>query len=91
MANCNDCNAEITEDDYFFNEGLCSKCRQKNLRQQNEFLSEEPKPQPVTKPTVHCNNCGLEISEEDSFFNEGLCDGCLKKNWALEKEMAADE
>jgi Zn finger protein HypA/HybF involved in hydrogenase expression len=91
MANCNDCKAEMTEDEYFFKEGLCDNCHSGNLKQQKEFLLDEPEVQPVMKPAINCNNCGLEISEEDYLFNEGLCDKCMKRKWALEKEIASDE
>ena len=91
MANCNDCNAEITEDDYFFNEGLCEKCRRKNLQLQKEFCQNKPVQHPTAQPVARCNDCGASMSEEDYVFNEGLCEKCLKENWDLQKEMNASE
>jgi hypothetical protein len=41
MANCNICSAEMPEEDYFFNDGLCDKCQKENLKLQKELgLSE---------------------------------------------------
>jgi hypothetical protein len=37
-ANCNNCGAEIPEEDYFFNEGLCDKCRKEISALQEEFI-----------------------------------------------------
>jgi len=37
VGKCNNCGVEISEEEYFLNEGLCEKCYNENLENDNKF------------------------------------------------------
>ena len=41
LEKCNICGAEISEEDYYFNEGLCEKCDNENLEKADKFRNHD--------------------------------------------------
>jgi len=39
LERCNNCGVEMPEEDYYFNEGLCDKCKKKIAAKEKEFTS----------------------------------------------------
>jgi transcription initiation factor IIE alpha subunit len=37
VKKCSNCGVEISEEDYYLNEGLCEKCNNENLEEDDKF------------------------------------------------------